>query len=66
MKVSVQFYQAFFGAAPHKLRPGYANFDLSDPPLKFALTQNPIPRGTGSLDHLGFQVENAAQLEAFR
>ena len=66
LKVSVEFYQAFFGASVHKLRPGYANFDLSDPPLKFALTQNPISCGAGSLDHLGFQVETAAQLETFK
>ena len=63
---SVEFYRAFFGVAPHKVRPGYANFLLAEPPLKFALTQHlePIEAGAGGLDHLGFQVENAAQLEA--
>jgi predicted RNase H-like HicB family nuclease len=33
---SIEFYSAFFGVAPHKVRPGYANFDLENPPLKFA------------------------------
>lgn len=61
---SIAFYQAFFGLAPHKLRPGYANFDLSNPPLKFALTQNPAPSGQSQLDHLGFQVSSIGELEA--
>ena len=61
---SIEFYRALFGVAPHKVRPDYANFDLTDPPLKFALNQHSCPSG-GSLDHLGLQVENAAALEAF-
>lgn len=61
---SVTFYSAFFGVPPHKVRPGYANFDLAEPPLKFALTQNPVQPGAGSLDHLGFQVSDASDLEA--
>ena len=65
---SVAFYEAFFGVPPHKVRPGYANFDLSEPPLKFALTQsldqNPVQPATGCLDHLGFQVSSAAEVDA--
>jgi catechol 2,3-dioxygenase-like lactoylglutathione lyase family enzyme len=63
---SICFYQAFCGVPPHKVRPGYANFDLAEPPLKFALTQNPIQAGTGPLDHLGFQVSSAAEIEHFK
>ena len=36
---SVAFYEAFFGVAAHKRRPGYANFDLATPPLKLALQE---------------------------
>jgi catechol 2,3-dioxygenase-like lactoylglutathione lyase family enzyme len=62
---SLAFYEAFFGVAPHKLRPGYANFDLSEPPLKFALNeQAAAPGGHGTLNHLGFQVATAAEVEA--
>jgi catechol 2,3-dioxygenase-like lactoylglutathione lyase family enzyme len=61
---SIEFYQAFFGVPPHKVRPGYANFDLSEPPLKFALNQHPIQHGTGALSHLGFQVPSAAHVNA--
>jgi catechol 2,3-dioxygenase-like lactoylglutathione lyase family enzyme len=45
---SLAFYEAFFGALPHKVRPGYANFDLDEPPLKFAMNQHPIQPGIGS------------------
>lgn len=61
---SVDFYRAFFGVPPHKTRPGYANFEVADPPLKFALNQHAISRGTGALSHLGFQVGSQAQVEA--
>ena len=68
LEKSVEFYRAFFGVAPHKTRPDYANFDLQNPPLKFALTQTltqtPHQSG-GALDHLGFQVESLAELDSF-
>jgi catechol 2,3-dioxygenase-like lactoylglutathione lyase family enzyme len=61
---SVAFYEAFFGVAPHKERPGYANFDLETPPLKFALNEHPIKRGNGPLSHLGFHVPTAEHVHA--
>ena len=70
LEKSVEFYRAFFGIAPHKTRLDYANFDLHNPPLKFALTQTLLPQtphqSGGTLDHLGFQVANKAELEAFK
>jgi len=63
---SVTFYQAFFGAEPHKLRPGYANFDLQEPPLKFAMNESPAKPGHGPLDHLGFQVSTVEEVYAAR
>jgi len=60
---SVAFYEAFFGVAPHKVRPGYANFDLTEPPLKFALNEGLSRPGTGPLNHLGFQVGSAAEVD---
>ena len=67
---SLAFYEAFFGVPPHKVRPGYANFDLAEPPLKFALNEHPHPPsagtrpGIGTLSHLGFQVPSAAHVNA--
>src|SRR5579871_3049718 len=63
---SVAFYEAFFGVPAHKRRPGYANFDLSAPPLKLAMQDHPIQAGAGALSHLGFQVATAEQVWATR
>ncbi len=60
---SVVFYEAFFGFPPHKERPGYANFDLTEPPLKFALNEGLSRPGSGPLNHLGFQVGSAAEVD---
>lgn len=64
---SLAFYQAFFGVAPHKVRPGYANFDLAAPPLKFAMNEQPdLPSGearpSGPLNHLGLQMPSTCQV----
>jgi catechol 2,3-dioxygenase-like lactoylglutathione lyase family enzyme len=64
LRRSVAFYEAFFGMAPHKLRPGYANFDLATPPLKFALNEHPVQPGSGPLSHLGFQVPTPEHVQA--
>jgi catechol 2,3-dioxygenase-like lactoylglutathione lyase family enzyme len=64
LRQSVAFYAAFFGVAPHKLRPGYANFDLTAPPLKFALNEHPVEPKAGPLSHLGFQVPTAEHVHA--
>ena len=37
LDAAVAFYSRLFGAAPAKLRPGYANFAIEDPPLKLVL-----------------------------
>ncbi len=51
---AVAYYGKLFDAAPHKRRPGYANFALRTPPLKLVLFENP---GAGErLNHLGVEV----------
>ncbi|HEU4568440.1 MAG TPA: ArsI/CadI family heavy metal resistance metalloenzyme [Marmoricola sp.] len=51
---AVEFYATLFATPPAKRRPGYANFAVTDPPLKLVLLENP-GRG-GSLNHLGVEV----------
>ena len=34
---AVAFYSRLFGTQPAKLRPGYANFAIADPPLKLGV-----------------------------
>ena len=57
---AVEFYGTLFQAEPHKRRPGYANFALTDPPLKLVLIEN---KGAGGgLNHLGVEVETPAEV----
>ena len=49
------FYRALFGVEPAKLRPGYAKFDVDDPPLNLALTQVEQVAGNRT-SHFGVQV----------
>jgi catechol 2,3-dioxygenase-like lactoylglutathione lyase family enzyme len=59
---SISFYSKLFGAEPAKVRPGYANFALADPPLKLILMEN--PGQGGSLNHLGVEVPGTGAVEA--
>ena len=59
---SVAFYTKLFGIGPAKVRPGYANFAVADPPLKLILMEN--PGQGGSLNHLGVEVPGTDAVEA--
>jgi catechol 2,3-dioxygenase-like lactoylglutathione lyase family enzyme len=62
---AVEFYARLFGAEPSKRQPGYANFALTDPPLKLVLLETADARGrgvAGALNHLGVEVETPEQV----
>ena len=59
---AVAFYSRLFGTEPAKVRPGYANFAVADPPLKLVLMENPGHGGT--LNHLGVEVESIQAVDA--
>lgn len=59
---AVAFYQKLFGSAPHKRRPGYANFAIVDPPLKLVLFED--PNASERLNHLGVEVAQEEELAA--
>lgn len=59
---SIKFYSKLFGAEPAKVRPGYANFALVNPPLKLVLMEN--PGQGGSLNHLGVEVADTDAVDA--
>ena len=61
---AVAYYSDLFGAAPHKRRPGYANFAIDSPPLKLVLFEN--PDASERLNHLGVEVEKEAELDVVR
>ena len=70
LEASVAFYSAMFGVAPHKRRPGYANFAIAEPPLKLVLIEtSEDTRGTGTggaLNHLGVEVASTDDVAAAR
>jgi catechol 2,3-dioxygenase-like lactoylglutathione lyase family enzyme len=54
LDAAIAFYSKLFDAQPAKVKPGYANFAIADPPLKLVLLEN--PGSGGSLNHLGVEV----------
>lgn len=62
LDAAITFYRSLFGVEPAKVREGYANFAIVDPPLKLVLLENP-GRG-GTLNHLGVEVESSATVHA--
>ncbi|MGW2369437.1 ArsI/CadI family heavy metal resistance metalloenzyme, partial [Streptomyces sp. NPDC001667] len=63
LEASVTFYSKLFGVEPAKRRPGYANFAITEPPLKLVLIEGEPGQAT-RLDHLGVEVESAEQVTA--
>ncbi|MEU1213881.1 ArsI/CadI family heavy metal resistance metalloenzyme [Streptomyces sp. NPDC005791] len=55
LPASIAFYSKLFATEPAKLRDGYANFTITDPPLKLVLVQG-APDVDTRLDHLGVEV----------
>ena len=62
---SIGFYRELLGQEPSKLRPGYAKFEVAEPPLN--LTLNAVPSG-GSVPaqalpaHFGVQVKSTGEV----
>src|SRR5690242_1441174 len=62
LDTAIDFYSKLFGVTPAKTRPGYANFAVTEPPLKLVLIEN--PGQGGSLNHLGVEVESTDRVDA--
>jgi len=59
---SIRFYRSLFGVEPAKRRPGYANFAITEPPLKLVLLEGEADRPT-VMDHLGVEVESTDEVD---
>ncbi len=59
---AISFYSTLFNAEPAKVKPGYANFAIAEPPLKLVLIEN--PGNGGSLNHLGVEVDSSATVHS--
>jgi catechol 2,3-dioxygenase-like lactoylglutathione lyase family enzyme len=61
---SVKFYRAMFGTDPVKWKPGYAKFDIAEPPVNLTLNQGGEVTSKGALNHLGIEVKDTSQVLA--
>jgi catechol 2,3-dioxygenase-like lactoylglutathione lyase family enzyme len=61
LEASIAFYSSLFGVEPAKRRRGYANFAVTEPPLKLVLIEGQPDQPT-IMDHLGVEVETSTQV----
>jgi predicted enzyme related to lactoylglutathione lyase len=62
---SIPFYEALFGTAPEKVRPGYAKFSVAEPALNFTLNEGER-ESLGAFNHAGVQVASTDDVLAAR
>ena len=63
LAASIAFYSRLFAATPARVEANYAKWMLEDPRVNFAISTRGSQPG---LDHLGFQVDDAAELAALK
>ena len=57
---AIAFYTKLFGTGPAKVREGYANFAIAEPPLKLVLIAGQgVP---GTMNHLGVEVTSTDEV----
>ena len=59
LDAAIEFYRNVFGVEPAKVRPGYANFAIAEPPLKMVLFAS--EKG-GTINHLGVEVDSTERV----
>jgi lactoylglutathione lyase len=59
---AISFYSKLFATEPAKVKSGYANFAITEPPLKLVLIEG--VGEPGSLNHLGVEVETTDAVTA--
>jgi catechol 2,3-dioxygenase-like lactoylglutathione lyase family enzyme len=62
LDTAIDFYSKMFATPPTKVREGYANFAIENPPLKLVLFEG--AGESGSINHLGVEVESADEVTA--
>jgi catechol 2,3-dioxygenase-like lactoylglutathione lyase family enzyme len=62
LDAAITFYAKLFNTEPAKVKDGYANFAIAEPPLKLVLLENPTQGG--SLNHLGVEVDSSDTVHA--
>lgn len=60
---AIAFYSKLFGVDPYKVKPGYANWEIADPPLKLVVFER-ADAEPGSINHLGVETDHADEVVA--
>jgi catechol 2,3-dioxygenase-like lactoylglutathione lyase family enzyme len=61
LEEAIDFYSRFFQCEPAKIRPGYANFAIAEPPLKLVLIEG--GGEPGAINHLGVEVFSQKEVQ---
>lgn len=61
LDAAVEFYAALFATPVNTRKPGYANFEIADPPLKLVLIE---AHEGGRLNHLGVEAGTGDEVAA--
>ena len=62
LEKAIDFYTKLFDTPPDKVKPGYANWAIEDPPLKLVIFEKQGPHG--SINHLGVEADSADEVLA--
>lgn len=62
LEASIAFFSQVFATEPYKVRPGYANWEIADPPLKLVIFEAAGQGGT--INHLGVETDDAEEVAA--
>lgn len=63
LDTSIAYYSSLFGAEPSVLKSDYAKWDLADPAVNFAITEQ---SGAPGIRHLGIEAESDDELGDIR
>ena len=62
LEEAMAYYSKLFNTQPHKIRDGYANYAIDNPPLKLVLMEN--PNADDRINHMGVEVTPDEDLPA--
>lgn len=60
---AIDFYTRLFATEPYKVKPGYANWEIANPPLKLVVFEG-AESAHGTINHLGVETESADEVVA--
>lgn len=61
LETAVNYYSKLFGTKVNKRKPGYANFSMTNPPLKLVLIEN--PGAAERINHLGIETDQQSDVD---